>query len=312
MRPLSISELEQETGVGRHTVYYYISEGLLPPAQKASATRAVYDQSHVDLLREITRLKSDGLSLKQIREKLADRIEAAAENGVDLVAQQSEATRDAILQAAARRFAEHGYAQTRISDICRDVRVTAQVLYSHFSSKWHLFIACWDVYYRWMNVQVVSPIGQTSDSAARLAWRVWAGQGIQALSPDLQAMARVEAFHPESELRPLVREVYGKMLAGAPEELAADRKAGSDSFLFDDELVSYGFLGALESMQMRASWDDRYTREDIVRNLIGMFIAVRAVYQGRVDITEDWKAVAELSRQLANSEPRPPELRGTS
>jgi AcrR family transcriptional regulator len=186
------------------------------------------------------------------------------------------------------------------------------VLYSHFSSKRHLFIACWDVYYRWMNAQVASAIEQTPDSAARLAWRVWAGQGIQALSPELQAMARVEAFYPESELRPLVREVYGKMLAGAPEELAADRQAVVKPDIFDDELVSHGFLGVLENMQMRASWDDRYTREDIIRNLIGMFMAVRAVYQGRLDITEDWAAVADLVRQLASSEPRPPGLLGGS
>jgi len=308
MTPLSIAEIERKTGVARHTVYYYIAEGLLPPAQKASATRAFYDQSHVDLLREITKLKSEGLSLKQIRERLVDRIQEASENGVDLVAKQSQVIREAILQAAARRFAAHGYAGTRIGDVCRDVGVNAQVLYSHFPSKRHLFIASWEIFYRWMNAQVAGPIEQTLDSAARLTWRVWAGQGVQALSPDLQAMARVEAFQPESELRPLVREVYEKMLAGASDELTADREAGTGPALFDDELVSHGFLGALENMQMRASWDKKYTREDILRNLIAMFIAVRAVYQGRVDIGEDWEAVADLVRRLANSEPLPPGL----
>jgi AcrR family transcriptional regulator/predicted DNA-binding transcriptional regulator AlpA len=306
MRPLSISELEQETGVDRHTVYYYVAKGLLPPAQKASATRAVYDQSHVDLLREITELKAKGLKLRQIRERLAARIEAAAKNGVDLVAEQSQAVRDAILQAAARRFAAHGYEGTRINDICDDVGVNAQLLYSHFPSKRHLFIGCYDVYVHWMNMQVAAPIAQATDSAARLAWRVWAGQGIQALSPDLQAMARVEVFHPESELRQLVRAIYEKMLTGAPEELAADRRDGGNPGIFDDELVSYGLLGALEDMQLRASWDDKYTREDILRNLIGVFIAVRAVYQGRVDIRDDWEEVADLVRQLAGSKPQPP------
>jgi hypothetical protein len=121
-------------------------------------------------------------------------------------------------------------------------------------------------------------------------------------------MARVEASQPESELRPLVREVYEKILAGAPEELAADHRTGTGSTLFDDELVSYGFLGVLENMQMRASWDKKYTREDILRNLIAMFIAIRAVYHGRVDISEDWEAVADLVKRLANSEPLPPGL----
>jgi DNA-binding transcriptional MerR regulator len=109
VQPLTITELERESGVGRNTIYYYIGDGLLPPAQKASATRSIYNQAHVELLREITRLKGEGLSLRDIREELAERIETAAENDVDLVARQNKATIEAILQAAARRFAAHGY-----------------------------------------------------------------------------------------------------------------------------------------------------------------------------------------------------------
>ena len=306
MRPLTISALERESGVGRNTIYYYIGFGLLPPAQKASATRAVYDQSHLDLLREITRLKGNGLSLAEIRAELAERIETAAENSVDLVAQQSKATREAILQSAARRFATQGYEKTRISDICTDLGVNAQHLYAHFPSKKHLFIACFEVYSEWMNVQVQDSIDQSADSAARLAWRVWAGLGLQALSRDLQAMARVEALHPHSELRPLVRKVYEKILAGSADELAIDRKDGANPGLFDDELVAYGFLGVLENMAMRATWDRKYSGEDIMRSLLGMFLAVRAAYQGRIDLTGDWREIDELVKGLVNRPPGRP------
>jgi len=308
MRPMTISQLERESGVGRNTIYYYISEGLLPPAQKASATRAVYNRSHAELLQEITRLKAEGLTLREIREELADRVEAAAENGVDLVARQTEATREAILQAAARRFMEHGYEDTRMSDVCRDVGINSQLLYSHFSSKKHLFIACFNVYFQWMDVQVVDPIAQCPDSAARLAWRVWAGLGIQALSRDLQAMARVEALHPGSELNPLVREVYENMLRGAAEELASERRPDANPGLFDDELVTHGFLGVLESMEMRATWDSKYSPRDILCNLLAMFLAVRAAYQGRVDLTGDWLALAPLVEQLVAKLPSAPSL----
>ena len=308
MRPMTISELEEASGVGRNTIYYYISDGLLPPAQKASATRAVYNRLHVELLGEITRLKAEGLTLREIREVLADRIEAAAENHVDLVAQQNEAARDAILQAAARRFAEYGYDKTRINDICKDVGVNAQLLYSHFPSKKHLFIACFGVYFKWMNVQVVAPIQETHDSAVRHVWRVWAGLGLQAMSRDLQAMARVEALHPESDLRPLVRDVYEKILAGSAEELAADRVPEANSHLFDDELVAWGFLGVLENMLMRATWDERYSSYDIMRSLICMFLAVRAVYEGRLDLTKEWEGIAPLVKELADRVPGPEDM----
>ncbi len=301
---MTISQLERESGVSRSTVYYYIAEGLLPPAQKASATRAIYDRRHLDLLVEITGLKSQGLGLREIHGRLAKRIKAEADNGVDLVARQTEGTRNAIVQAAAQRFAEHGYDGTRINDICRDVGVTGQLLYSLFPSKRHLFIACYQVYYEWMHVQVAAPIEETGDSAARLAWRSWAGYGIQGFSPDMRAMAYLEASHPDSELRPFVREIHEKLLAGMADEMAGDRRPGANEGLFDDELVAYALLGALEIMQMRASWDDRYSKKDLLRTVLAIFMAVRAAYQGRVDLTHDWDAVAALVDRLSSSSPR--------
>ena len=47
---MTIGELERESGVPRRTIYYYVHLGLLPPAQKASATRAIYTPAHADLL----------------------------------------------------------------------------------------------------------------------------------------------------------------------------------------------------------------------------------------------------------------------
>jgi len=308
VQALSISELERESGVGRNTIYYYIGFGLLPPAQKASATRAVYDQSHLELLKEIARLKGDGMSLAEIRVELAERIEAAAKNGVDLVARRSEATRDSILQAAARRFAAKGYEQTRISDICRELGVNAQQIYAHFPSKKHLFIACFEVYVGWMNGEIAVPIEETQDSAARLAWRVWAGLGLQTLTRDLQAMARVEALHPQSELRPLVRKAYEAMLAGSAEEMGAEQEGELNRGLFDDELVAHGFLGVLESMVMRNTWDRKYSNEDIMRNLLAMFLAVRAAYRGRIDLGPEWEEMSDLVTRLAKKLPTPAEL----
>lgn len=298
MEALTISELERATGMTRSTIYYYINKGLLPPAQKASATRSMYHRSHVELLQEIARLKEEGLELKEIEDRLADRVEEAAADAGDIVARHNEQTRSAILEAAARRFADLGYEKTRISDICREVGVTSQVLYGNFPSKRHLFIACFQVYFGWMHARVVPAIEGTEDSAARLAWRSWASYGIQALSPDLQALARVEAMDAESDLRAEVRQTFRAMLADSEKELAGERKVGANESLFDDVLVTHALLGALENMQMRASWDDSFTTEDVMRNHVTIFLAVRAAYAGRVDLTEDWEKVAALVKEL--------------
>ncbi|MCX8031871.1 MAG: TetR family transcriptional regulator [Thermoleophilia bacterium] len=305
MRPLTISQLERESGVSRGVIYYYISEGLLPPAQKASATRAVYDQRHVDLLREISQLKKQGLRLREIRERIAPQVQAASETDVDLVSQQADQIRSAILHAAAIEFATHGYEKTRVADICKKVGVTGQMLYSFFPSKRHLFIACYEVYYQWMHEQIVPHIAASSDSAARLAWRSWASYGIRSLNPDLQAMARVEAVQSESDLRQLVRRVYESILNDPQAELAEERKPGPTADLFDEELVSYALVGALENMQMRASWDGKFTKKDVMRNLLAMFLAIRAALAGKVDLTDEWKKLEPLVEELAKTSPHP-------
>ncbi len=315
MEPLTIGALEEETGVARGTIYYYLRSGLLPPAQKASATRAVYDRAHVDLLREIKRLQAEGRGLQEIRDLLSPRIEAAAENGVDLVAKQNEAVRKSILEVAARRFARNGYDKTRIVDVCDEVGVTIQVLYSHFPSKHHLFIACYNVYYEWMRDQIEPAMGALADPTARLAWRVFASYGIQALSPALQVLARLQTIDPQSGLSDLLRGTYAQMLSDVGEDLAAVAVASSvvadrhgdepaDSGLFDDELVAYALLGALENMQVRASWDDKYDRLDVMRNLLAIHLAVRAVYAGRLDLSDDWATVADLAAELAAATPK--------
>ena len=51
MRALTIVELERESGVARRTIYYYVRIGLLPAAQKASPSRALYTEGHLALLR---------------------------------------------------------------------------------------------------------------------------------------------------------------------------------------------------------------------------------------------------------------------
>ena len=307
IQAFTISQLEKATGVGRDTIYYYIREGLLPAGQKASATRAIYDKSHADLLREIARLKDGGLSLSEIRGRLGARVEKAADSGVDLVARQSEDSRNAILQVAARRFAKQGYERTRIADVCKEAGVTAQVLYGHFPSKRHLFIACYQVYFEWMSEQAQPAIDETNDLNARLAWRAWASYGIQSFSPDLQALSRVEAVHPESELRGVLRDLFTAILDPTVQELAAERGSEAAPGLLDAELVSYAFEGALGNMQMRASWDDTYDKEDVIRNLLVMFMAVRAAYSGRVQLTQEWEAVAGLVDRLSTSGPRTPE-----
>jgi AcrR family transcriptional regulator len=53
----------------------------------------------------------------------------------------SEATRNALLDAATKRFGEVGYAGTALEDVAADIRASRGAVYHHFSSKRALFEA---------------------------------------------------------------------------------------------------------------------------------------------------------------------------
>ena len=59
-------------------------------------------------------------------------------------AEQSEATRRALLKVARRLFAKRGYAGTPIEEIVRGARVTRGALYHHFEGKQDLFRAVFE------------------------------------------------------------------------------------------------------------------------------------------------------------------------
>jgi AcrR family transcriptional regulator len=58
--------------------------------------------------------------------------------------QYSAATRAALLQAATRRFAAHGFTGTALEDVAADVQATRGAVYHHFASKTALFQAVYD------------------------------------------------------------------------------------------------------------------------------------------------------------------------
>ena len=204
MQALTIGDLERGSGVPRSTIYYYVRSGLLPPAQKASPSRGIYTDDHLELLREIRRLKDeDGLSLEDARQRLAPKLGAAAVNEVDLVAQQGEQTRTAILRTAAREFARKGYRQTRVSDITRQLGVRPRTLYRHFPTKRDLFAAAYVACLNAAMAVVEPPLEADPDLAVRVVWRTLGDYGLRTLNSDLLYLIREAADDDPATTRAL-------------------------------------------------------------------------------------------------------------
>ena len=312
IRPLTISELERATSTPRSTIYYYVHDGLLPAAQKAAASRAVYSDLHVEALLEIRRLKHDGVPLDEIRERIGPLIEQRQAAEPDLVARRTQQTRDAILQAAALQFARRGYRRTRIGDIIKAVSITPPVFYAHFSTKRQLFLEAFNVFVHWTSELIEPPLADEPDPAVRLIMRMYAYWGLQRLSPDLLGLARAEALQEDVGTRAAVQEAQRIITSGPTRDLEGLRR-GPDDPPVSDELIAYSLFGATEEIAMRASWDDTYSQRDIMQAHLFTYLAIEAAYTGRNDVGRRLKSYRPLiDRLVEQGPPVPGPLRASS
>ena len=307
MRALTIGELERESGVRRRTIYYYVHHGLLPEAQKSSPSRALYTEDHLTLLRDIATLRGEGLRLAEVRARLAAQVEAAGEAEVDLVARRDREQREAILAAATRSFATRGYKGTRVADLVAELGITPQVLYQHFTSKRHLFVACYAVAVRYMAGVVLPLVREDDDPGVRLVWYMYGDAGIKAFAPDLVALAMEAAQHDE-DIRADMREAFQTMLGDLIADLGRMRPSPGLPPL-SDELLSQGLFGAFQQMLARSALDGQYTWREAVRTTLGLFLAVAAAYAGEIDLGERLSQYDALLDQVSQLPPPvPPEL----
>jgi AcrR family transcriptional regulator len=305
MRALSIAELETATETPRSTIYYYVREGLLPAAQKAAASRALYSDVHVDLLGEIRRLKAAGADLETIKAAVAPLRECQTAAEPDLVARRTEETRAAILQAAARRFARRGYKRTRIADIIREAAVTPPVFYTHFATKRQLFVKSFNVFVRWMNSLIEPPLADEPDPAVRLIWRMYAFWGLERLSPDLLGLAMAEGMQEDAETRAAVQDALRIITGGTTADLQALR-GRTPGPPVSDELVAYSLFGAAEQTTMRARWDDDFDQREVMLAHLFVYLAVEGAYGGTADAASRLEDYRELiDRLIAEGPPVP-------
>jgi len=306
MQALTISELERASGVPRSTIYFYVREGMLPEAQKAAASRAIYTDRHLALLQEIVRLKAEGLPLTAIKERMAAQIASAGATDVDLVAEQNEHVRHSILVVAARLFARRGYKRTRVTDIIKEAEVTPQVFYGHFASKLDLFMESYGLFVEWMHSFLAGGLVDEPDPAARELARTHGYLGMRNLSPDLLCLVRSEALQEECDMQKVVEKSYGGVTRATLEDLLRLREQGQTALPVPDELVAFGLLGAVENMVMRVSWDDRYSTKDVLWTALFLFLAVEGAYSGRTDLTDRLTRYTEAVERLAAQPPPTP------
>ena len=140
-------------------------------------------------------------------------------------AEQSEATRRALLQAARELFTEHGYAATATEDIAQRAGVTRGALYYQFRDKFGLFRAVVEDLYLHVAQKVVRAI-QTSREEGEGLWDAITRAGTTAyldacLDPAFQRIGLIESVAVLGwEEERALDEKYGQgLVRGALQEL---------------------------------------------------------------------------------------------
>lgn len=183
-------------------------------------------------------------------------------------AERSEATREALIEAARLLFAEHGYAGVGTEEIVRAAGVTRGALYHHFGGKVDLFEAVYERVERELAERIAS--GALSGGAAEPmdAMRAGAEMFLQACTePEAQQIALLDgpSVLGWDRWREIAAE-HGLGLIEATLQAAIDAGAIADQPI---RPLAHVLMGALDeaAMLVARAEDPERMREDVGRTL---------------------------------------------
>lgn len=142
---MKIAELSRVSGTHRSTIHHYLALGLLPPPETLGPKLHHFGPQHVERLREIKALRSQGHGLAEIRSRMARRRPKRSETSRPRRrASGGGDPRTEILDVAARLFLDRGFDHTSVEMIARAAGVGKATVYQHFVSKSALFVESLD------------------------------------------------------------------------------------------------------------------------------------------------------------------------
>jgi len=162
-----------------------------------------------------------------------------------------------------------------------------------------LLIECFNSLITWNVADRTTDLASTSDFAERLLYNLVGELRIRRLGGDVLELIRSEGVHGESDTRRLVEEAFGAIAAPIASDLARMRPPGSPEATVADELLAYSLLGAMDATHMRASWGSTYTRLDLIRAHLWLYLAIEAAMSGEVDLEARMARYEELTRAVA-------------
>jgi AcrR family transcriptional regulator len=196
--------------------------------------------------------------------------------------EKKAATRVALLEAATKVFARHGYVAASVDEVAWEAGMTKGAVYSNFASKDALFAA---VIERYHDRRVLELLDQVDPSAPASEQAALSGQQFMAISdPNLFVLtleytlhaARFPAGHEP------MREGSRRLKAAVAE--AMERMAGEAGFPFVlpvEELV-VAFFAIMEGAALQQLNDPDGVPDDLCTNMLSIFVrGLQATAEGQ-------------------------------
>ena len=237
----------------------------------------------MEILWKIGELKHRGYSLPDIKLALATELEHARENEVDLAELENGRMRAEIIEAASQEFEANGYKATHVMTIIQKMGINPHIFYRHFPSKFDLLLE---------SFKASAPLPLDGAPQGFVDNSEIGENVVRGLSSDSRwthlSGALTEAIRAESPLPPEtarhVAQVWDAIIINVLRDFQRARGPGVAPPPVSEELLAYSMFGAYRSTTMRASWDDTYSAEDLMRAQLFLFFALIAAVSGEVDL----------------------------
>ena len=280
---MKIKELVKKSGLPRSTIQYYLREGLLHPPLKTGRTRATYDESHLQRLIQIDKLKKGlRVPLSFLKEKLEETGISSSSISQDYDVKKTVSTtkeknqkRFEIIKKGIEVFSQKGYHRTKISDITDLLHISTGTFYIYFKNKRDLFIEVIDDVFRNIVGEAAFAIKEENDFFKRMEIRGKVFYENYTKYNEILNQLRAEMASDDQWPEEKIKKIYHGLTKPVIQEIEAAVKKGIIRAI-DPDLMAYALTGLIEIMSLRLSLDRKYTLKDTI-DFIGDLITSRVV-----------------------------------
>ncbi len=270
---MKIAQLSEASGLGRSTIHNYLRMDLLPPPIKVGLNLHLYDETHLERLREIRYLRQiKGLSLVQIKASLSERSFQEGFAANDKSFTETSALRGPedssahkghqIINKAIYLFSEYGYENVKVSDITESLHMGKGTFYLYFKNKQELLLECFR-----MLRSMIQPLEQKKQIVSQKDFYLkmrdrWVGfQNSYSSFPGILNLLRTAANSADPNIREKAKEAYDSVIQPLRDDIRAAVGQGKVRDV-DPELTAYVLWGIAEVMAFRIGLDDNYSTEE--------------------------------------------------